>query len=167
MIDPTKGLVEMLKNSSLARVPVSDSTQKMLDAINERNMAFDVPQLFVDFPKVDPVRIPTQKERNAYQSAGVLVRRFAETVAQWRAQVPADSQPAVIAILQTGVQVSVSLLAEESFHGIRIEGTIDGTPCVVLTHQASVQLLCFAAKVEKEEFRRKIGFVIDGQESQA
>lgn len=55
-------------------------------------------------------------------------------------------------------------LAEESFHGIRIEGKIDGNPCMVMAHQATVQLLCYIEKVEKEESRRSIGFIINGEE---
>ena len=167
MTEASKRLEEMLKESSLTRILEGNSVQKMLNAAKESSMAFEVPRHLLEIPRIEPIRVPTQKELNTYQSAGVLVRRLAETVTQWRTQVPADSQPAVIAILQGGVQVSVSLLAEESFHGIRIEGTVDGSPCMVLTHQASVQLLCFVAKVENEELRRKIGFVIDGQESQA
>ena len=167
MTEASKRLEEMLKESSLTRILEGSSVQKMLNATKESSMAFEVPRHLLEIPRIEPIRVPTQKELNTYQSAGVLVRRLAETVTQWRTQVPADSQPAVIAILQGGVQVSVSLLAEESFHGIRIEGTVDGSPCMVLTHQASVQLLCFVAKVENEELRRKIGFVIDGQESLA
>ena len=110
--------------------------------------------------------MPTQKEVNSYQSAGVLEKRMAQTVTEWRKQIKEDSQPSIIAILHGGAQVSVSLLAEESFHTIRIEGTIDGNPCMILTHQSSVQLLCFVSKIESEDSRRKIGFVIDGQEKQ-
>jgi hypothetical protein len=118
-------------------------------------------------PSVEILRTPTPKEQNSFQSAGVLVRRMAQTVAQWRKQVPSDSQPVVLALLQGGVQVNVSLLAEESFHALRIEGTIEGSPCMLLTHQASVQLLCVIMKVEEEAQRRQIGFIIDGQESKA
>ena len=146
---------------------LSDSMQKSIAGLLSNNFDFPVTRDLLEVPRITPIRIPTQKEVNTYQSAGILVRRLAETVAQWRTQVPADSQPAVLAILQGGIQVNVSLLAEESFHGIRIEGTIDGNPCMILTHQSSVQLLCYAAKVEKEEQRRTIGFVIDGTERQA
>jgi hypothetical protein len=137
--------------------------QSLIEA-SKGSMAFEIPRTFVDMPHIEPVRIPTPKEQNNYQSAGVLMRRLADTIAQWRTQVPDDSQPAITAILHGGIQINVSLLAEESFHGIRIEGTINGSPCMLLAHQSSVQLLCYVAKVEKEESRRKIGFIIDGQE---
>jgi hypothetical protein len=37
---------------------------------------------------------------------------------------------------------------------------------MVLAHQATVQLLCYIEKVEKEESRRSIGFIINGEEQQ-
>lgn len=122
-----------------------------------------LPGLGLRPPVLDLPSIPTPKERNEFQSSGVLVRRMAETVRQWRAKVPNDSQPVVLALLQGGIQINVSLLAEESFHVLRIEGTIDGDECMLLTHQASVQLLCFVQKIEQEDQRRQIGFITDGK----
>ena len=114
-------------------------------------------------PQATPVRPRNPLEENRYRSAGELMRRLADTVTQWRAQVSADSQPAILAILHGEVQINVTLLAEESYHGIRIEGLIDGNPCMLLAHQSSVQLLCYVARVEPEETPRKIGFIIDGE----
>lgn len=119
----------------------------------------------------EPVRmphIPTLQEANNFQSAGVLLRRLAESIKQWRVALPENVQPAIIAILHGGVQVQVDLLAQESFHGIRIEGRLQGSPAVVLAHQATVQLLCFVQPVSPpEQPRRQIGFVIDGQKTEA
>ena len=126
-----------------------------------------IPGLLPRMPVIDIPKMPTPKEQNSFQSSGVLVKRMAETVRQWRVQVPEYSQPVVLALLQGGIQIHVSLLAEESFHALRIEGTIDGSPCMLLTHQASVQLLCFVAKVEQESQRRQIGFIIDGKQTSA
>lgn len=111
-------------------------------------------------------RPPSPRELNEYQSAGVLMKRLADTISSWRTQAPKDVQPAILAILNGGIQINVTLLAEESFHGIRIEGTLNGSPCMLLSHQSSVQLLCYLAKVETEEKRRTIGFIIDGEETQ-
>ena len=132
-----------------------------------KSSSVSIPDSLLRMPVIDIPRMPTPKEQNSFQSSGVLVKRMAQTVTQWRAQVPADSQPVVLALLQGGVQINVSLLAEESFHALRIEGTIDGSPCMLLTHQASVQLLCFVAKVEQESQRRQIGFIIDGKQTSA
>lgn len=118
-------------------------------------------------PQAVPAKPLNQLEENRYRSAGELMRRLADTITQWRAQVPKDTQPAILAILHGGAQIQVTLLAEESYHGIRIEGTIDGNPCMLLAHQSSVQLLCYVAKVEAESARRKIGFIIDGETREA
>jgi len=37
---------------------------------------------------------------------------------------------------------------------------------MLLAHQANLELLCFIEKVESVEFRRKIGFIIDGEEQE-
>lgn len=108
----------------------------------------------------------TCETNDNHKSAGVLMRRLADTVTQWRQQLPEDQQPAILAILHGGVQIQVERLAQESYHGIRIEGRMSGNPCMVLAHQSTVQLLCFVEKVEKEEFRRRIGFIIDGEEQE-
>jgi hypothetical protein len=87
---------------------------------------------------------------------------------KWRAALPEGMQPSVTALLNGGMQVDVTSLAQESFHGIRIEGKVNGNNCVVLAHQATVQLLCKAQPIEPPELpRRSIGFVIDGQWSEA
>ena len=96
------------------------------------------------------------------------MRKLAKSIAKWRSTLPDTQQPEVIALLNGGVQIKVTSLAQESFHGIRIEGTISGAPCIVLAHQNTVQLMCFIAPVRPpEQPRRKIGFIIDGQESEA
>jgi hypothetical protein len=122
-------------------------------------------------PYIEPVRLPTTptlEESNQYQSAAILLRRLAEAIRTWRAQLPKGLQPAVLALLHGGVQMDVEALAQESFHGIRIEGRIGGQASVVLAHQATVQLLCIAQPVEPpSQPRRPIGFVIDGQSSEA
>ncbi len=162
MADSIKQLQEMIKQSSkLADSFKNSPMQKLLESTNK--MAFDIPKSFVNIPHINAVNIPTLSEKNSYQSAGVLMRRLADTISQWRTQVPADSQPAILAILHGGNQINVSLLAEEGFHGIRIEGTIDSSPCMLLAHQSSVQLLCYVEKVENEKDRRTIGFIIDGK----
>ena len=124
-----------------------------------------------NMPYIEPVRlpkIPTREEANHFQSAAVLLKRLAESVRTWRAQLPDSLQPAVLALLNGGIQMEVESLAQESFHGIRIEGKIAGQPSVVLAHQATVQLLCIAQPVEPPARpRRPIGFVIDGESSEA
>jgi len=108
---------------------------------------------------------PTEEEINKFQSSGVLMRRLADTILLWRKQLPEDQQPAILAVMYGGVQIVVERLAQEGFHGIRIEGKLNGNPCMLLAHQSTLQLLCYVEKVEKKEFKRKIGFIIDGEET--
>ncbi|TQV89164.1 hypothetical protein [Aliikangiella coralliicola] len=106
------------------------------------------------------------KEANEYRSAGVLMRRLADTITQWRQQLPEDEEPAILAVMYGGIQINVERLAQESFHGIRIEGNMNGSPCMLLAHQSTVQMLCFVKKVEQQAAKRRIGFIIDGEEEE-
>ncbi len=103
---------------------------------------------------------------NEQESAGILMRRLADTIMQWRQQLPEDEEPAILAIMNGGIQINVERLAQESFNGIRIEGTMNGSPCMLLAHQSTVQMLCFVKHVEQPEKKRRIGFIIDGHEEE-
>lgn len=150
----------------LESLGVTDSIAKHLSSLNSMK-DFALPSMQIHEPLRMP-RIPTFEENNNFQSSGVLLRRLADSITQWRSALPKGVQPAVIAILHGGIQIDVELLAQESFHGIRIEGRMQGSPCVILAHQATVQLLCFVQQIQPPERpRRPIGFVIDGEESQA
>ncbi len=123
-------------------------------------------------PDVEPPRLEidqmnlANRQINDYRSSGELIRSLANTIRQWRANTPADAQPAITAILSGGMQVNVTRLAQESFHGIRIEGHVAGNACMILTHQSNVQLLCYIEKIAEEAPERKIGFIIDGKETE-
>ena len=142
--------------------------QNAIEALEKSRPSFDyhLPELRMPDIHVPVSDIPTPEERNEYQSAGVLMRRLADSIVQWRQQLPSDQQPAILAILNGGIQMNVERLTEESFHGIRLEGKLAGTPCMLLAHQATVQLLCYIEEIEEEEHRRRIGFIIDGKEEQ-
>ncbi|MBT8142271.1 MAG: hypothetical protein HKN88_01480 [Gammaproteobacteria bacterium] len=99
-------------------------------------------------------------------SAGGMLRRLAQTILEWREELPEDAQPVITAIASGGVQIMVERMSQESHHGIRIEGNSNGNPCMLLVHQANLELLCYIEKVQDVEFRRKIGFIIDGEESE-
>jgi hypothetical protein len=122
----------------------------------------EVPELRKSQGAAPPAADPTGRE----PPAGEVVRWLADLVLEWRAQVSADEQPAIVAMLNGGVQLKVERISQESFHAIRIEGTIRDNPCTLLAHPATLQLLCYIEKVEGPGGRRRIGFVIDGQEQQ-
>lgn len=132
----------------------------------ESPVAVGVPESLL--PRLKVRRVPTQEESNEYQSAGILMRHLADTIIQWREQLPEGQEPAILAILNGGMRIQVERLAQESFHGIRIEGFMNGAPCMLLAHQSTVQLLCFIQPIEDNEQhqRRKIGFIIEGEEQE-
>ena len=113
-------------------------------------------------------RLPSTEEQNEYQSAGALMRRLAATITQWRKQLPEGVQPALMAIVQGGPQISIQSVAQEGFHGIRIEGYVGDAPCILLAHQATVQILCYVEEIKPpEKPKRNIGFIIEGEQSEA
>ncbi|WP_251358317.1 hypothetical protein [Kangiella sp. TOML190] len=120
----------------------------------------------VEPPKLDANQLNANQAVNDYRSSGELIRSLANTIRLWRQNTPADAQPAITAILSGGMQISVTRLAQESFHGIRIEGHVGGNPCMLLTHQSNVQLLCYIEKIAEEVPERTIGFIVDGKETQ-
>ncbi len=111
--------------------------------------------------------IPTFEDNNNFQSAGRLLKKLALSIQEWRLALPENMQPAIVAILHGGIQIDVERLSQESFHGIRIEGKINGAACVLLAHQSTVQLLCLLQEIRPPELpKRQIGFVIEGKESE-
>jgi hypothetical protein len=124
----------------------------------------------VSLPNIQPAvcRLPSTEEQNEYQSAGVLMRRLASTITQWRKQLPEGVQPALMAIVQGGPQISIQSLAQEGFHGIRIDGYVGDAPCILLAHQATVQILCYVEEIKPpEKPKRNIGFIIEGEQTEA
>lgn len=168
--DPVRKAIEALENDPVRRALEeleNSPMQRAVEAIERSRPPMEqyhLPELRM--PEFHVPDIPTQEEVNEYQSAGALMRRLVDSITQWRHQLPPEQQPAILAILNGGIQIRVERLAEESFHGIRIEGTLGGNPCMVLAHQSTVQLLCYIEDIEEEENRRTIGFIIDGKEQQ-
>ncbi|MEJ7669034.1 MAG: hypothetical protein WKH97_09940 [Casimicrobiaceae bacterium] len=135
--------------------------------MSEQRVAPSDPSFGVTGAAEEPVSTPTLADlvppiatsADPNESAGALLQRVADVVAAWRSQLPSDVQPALIAILQGGTQLEVERLSQEGFHGIRIEGSFEfrkmgktgvtdfgRAACLVMAHQATVQLLCFAKK---------------------
>ena len=117
---------------------------------------------------------PIATSADPNESAGALLQRVADVVAAWRSQLPSDVQPGLLAILQDGSRLEVERLSQEGFHGIRIEGSFEWgkirkiggmefgrAACLVMAHQATVQLLCFAKNPGSP--LKLIEFVIDGK----
>ena len=153
------------------RIAEDSSLQKMVKSIESLHLpdlkALNIPEMRQ--PKVNPAlfKVASHREQNDYQSAGVLMKSLASSITEWRKQLPENVQPAVMALLNGGVQIDVSSLAQESFHGIRVEGKVNGVPCIVLAHQSTLQLLCYVQPINPPETpKRRIGFIIDGEQSE-
>lgn len=158
-INPFENMVEKAKLSE------SSAFNKHIKEKSDLIKRYDFPSL----PKYEPIKMPnilTFEDNNNFQSAGSLLKKLASSIQEWRSALPENMQPAIIAILHGGIQINVDRLSQESFHGIRIEGRINGAACVLLAHQSTVQLLCFLQEIQPPELpKRQIGFVIDGEES--
>ena len=114
--------------------------------------------------KIPELKIPPAEVQNHYQSASKFMESLAKEALEWKQCVGEDYTPAIIAILYGGIQVNVNTLSQVSFHGIRIEGLLNGAPCTILAHQSTVQMLCHAVKIEPEIPSRPIGFIWEDNE---
>ena len=102
----------------------------------------------------------SQEEMNEFRSAAVFMKALAAEAQAWRRELPPNYRPAIIAVLHGGIQIQVHSLAQVSFEGIRIEGSMEGSPCSFLAHQSTVQMLCYAEEIHEEAPpKRPIGFI--------
>jgi len=110
--------------------------------------------------------IPTARKHN-FESAGEFLRKLAARIMSWNEQIPDNARPVILAMLPDGSQVEVVSLTEDGHSGVVIEGLVNQTPCLYMTHQAGLQILCYTKEMEeddaKEEERRSIGFHVDGE----
>jgi hypothetical protein len=112
---------------------------------------FRPPQLSGTFRHPQP-QVCSREDENEYRSAGVLLQAMAVEAREWSKQLPANYRPAIVAILYGGLQVQVRSLAQVSFDGIRIEGTMGvDIPCSMLAHQNTIQLVCYAVELDTEK----------------
>lgn len=101
--------------------------------------------------------------QHRFESAGAFVRRLAVRVQKWRERLAEDEQPVILAMLPNGNAVEVHTIGEDGHSSVVVEGTAGDSPCLFISHQASIQILCYTQKVEPEE-RRMIGFHVGGEE---
>lgn len=157
-----KALEKQFTDISEAMKP-SLALQKVMEDMNQalaRVPAFEMPAISSPEFRMPVIpRIPTQEEVNKYQSAAILMQVLAEEAQQWKERLPENYKPAILAVLYGGIQIHVNTLSQVSFHGIRVEGTMNGAPCSLLAHQSTVQLLCYAEEVKANTPRNSIGFV--------
>lgn len=114
-----------------------------------------------------------KEQQHRFESAGEFIKRLAHRVTKWRESLPADEIPVVLTFLPTGDVVEVLTVGEDGHSSVVIEGLVDGSPCMFISHQASLQILCYTKKVEEEgpesepQPKRTIGFHVGGEEIEA
>jgi len=118
-------------------------------------------------PSVFSFERPTQEESHEFESAGALLDRLEGTIREWRAKLPANAQPLIEAIVPGG-WIVVHEFVEQGHNGIAIRGKAGDRDCLLLVHQANLQLLCTIEKLDDEKKGTTIGFVrLGGKRSEA
>lgn len=126
-------------------------------------------------PSIDALSTPglygldaqTPEESHEFESAGALLDRLERTIKEWREKLPSNAQPLIEAIVPGG-WVVVCEFVEQGHNGIAIRGKAGDRECLLLVHQANLQLLCTIDKLDDEKPRTKIGFVrLGGKRTEA
>jgi hypothetical protein len=109
----------------------------------------------------------TPEQSHEFESAGALLDRLERTIREWRAKLPSNAQPLIEAIVPGG-WVVVCEFMEQGHNGIAIRGKAGNRDCLLLVHQANLQLLCTIEKLDDEKKRTPIGFVrLGGKRTEA
>jgi hypothetical protein len=104
---------------------------------------------------------PTPEEAHEYESAGALLDRLERTIKEWRTRLPENAQPLIEAIVPGG-WIVVCDFVEQGHNGIAIRGKAGDRDCLLLVHQANLQLLCTIEKLDSAKERTPIGFIRRG-----
>lgn len=160
MDESTRKMLEKMADASKPSESLRGSIQEMHNRIT--NIA-SPPIRWNLLEDLDPELLepPKQEDVNFYQSASVLMKALANEAQQWKDRLPEGYRPAILALLYGGIQINAYSLAKVSFHGIRIEGTMNDAPCSILAHQSTVQILCYAEEIKEDAPRNPIGFIWD------
>lgn len=130
-----------------------------------------LPGVSSEMPDMQQILASMPKEReHRFESAGEFIRRLAHRVGMWREGVAENEVPMVLTFLPTGDVVEVLTIGEDGHSSVVIEGLVDGSSCMFISHQASLQILCYTRKLEQEEEqepRRMIGFHVGGEKLEA
>lgn len=154
----------------------------MSDPIKKASKSLRKPYLTMPgatgMPDMKEILSSMPKEReHRFESAGEFITRLAHRVTKWRNSLAEDEIPVVLTFLPTGDVVEVVTVGEDGHSSVVIEGLVDGSPCMFISHQASLQILCYTRKVEEEgeqndseeglSKKRTIGFHVGGEEIEA
>lgn len=112
---------------------------------------------------IEGMNVPSPDTDLTYAASTELVKRLRARYEQWEKELPENFQPAIFVVLANGITLRVEKLASEGFNGVAITGDINGNPCLIIAHQAALQLFCIAEPVTQEEQRKPIGFIIPSE----
>ena len=107
------------------------------------------------------------EQKHRFESSGEFIRRLAIRITKWREGLPDDEEPAIFDLMSNGDAVEVHTLGEDAHSSVVVEGSLEGAPCMFISHQSSFQVVCYTRKIEDESPRRKIGFHVGGEEIEA
>lgn len=131
------------------------------------NPKFDIPGL-TGMPDLGPILAQMPKEQqHRFESAGEFIKRLAHRVQAWRESLPDNQQPYILCLLPDGGSVQILSIAEDGHSSVVVEGLLNDAPCMFISHQASLQIMCFTQELQEEEEPRTIGFHVNGEQIQA
>jgi hypothetical protein len=107
------------------------------------------------------------EQKHRFESSGEFIRRLAFRISKWREGLSEGEEPAIFALMSTGDAVEVHTLGEDGHSSVVVEGSLNGSPCMFISHQSSFQVVCYTRKIEEEKPRPKIGFYVGGEEIEA
>jgi len=107
------------------------------------------------------------EQKHRFESSGEFIRRLAVRITKWREGLPEDEEPAILALMSNGDAVEVHTLGEDGHSSVVVEGSLEGSPCMFISHQSSFQVLCYTRKIIEKSTVRKIGFYVGGEEIEA
>jgi hypothetical protein len=93
------------------------------------------------------------------RSSAAFIEALRVLEMSWQTQLPPDSQIAIYVLLPNRKELRLSVMSEQGFNGVLIEGFDEnGEQCVLIAHQATLQFFCRVEKVTPGQPKRQIGF---------
>ena len=147
---------------------MSDATLVKLGRFKWETASYPIPSMeALTTPGMYGVETLSPEQSHEFESAGALLDRLERSIREWREKLPSNAQPLIEAIVPGG-WIVVCEFVEQGHNGIAIRGKAGNRDCLLLVHQANLQLLCTIEKLDDEKKRTPIGFVrLGGKRTEA
>jgi hypothetical protein len=131
---------------------------KIFDAVRGKINKGIMPEF--SLPKInhEAMRNHRSKQTFDFTSSAALINELSALVELWKKNLDQDVQPVIVAIFSDGTSAIVETISGAGQNGIAIEGLVGGQRCMLITHQASLQIFCYAEKIKDGSQPRIIGF---------